>query len=936
MKRIFQKIAICILFLTSVKGVSGLQAQSQQKKPMDHSVYEGWKTIRNPVISNDGNFVSCEINPARGDGALWLYDLKNSTSRQMERGYQAVFSNNSDFLAWKIKPQDQLVRTVKRTGKGKKEMPDDSLGILLLKDGSVMKYERVQEFKVPVKGSSLLIVHHFPDVDTASADTVQDRKKDNKTKGGDLDILEPLSNTCTTIKDVIACDISTNGSLVAFVRQTGDSLRKVSAGIYNCITRSETTLLEGKGRIEKIAVDEGGTQLAFLHHTDTARVTGYTLYHWSAGTGAVKKLADSLSEGLPDDWGISRNGTLWFSEDGSRLFLGTSRVSEPPRKDTLLDDEKVSVDVWSWNDDLLQPQQKVRLNNDRTRTYLACYDFQQKRLVQLADTLMESIQTMHEGTGNVALGIAATPYGKWLSWKAGNYRDIYLVDMSSGKRTELLKAKNGPVLLSPSGKYILWYETADSNWYVHEVATDHLACLTCGLETTFYNESFDMPADPDPYGVAGWTKGDENVLIYDRYDIWKMDPSGRKVPLNLTNRYGRTSKTVFRYHQLDTSLTYIPGDYPMFLDGFNDSTKQTGFYSASIHLKVEPEALIRGPYFYELPVKARDKNVLFYRRGSFVDYPDLWVTDPAFHNPRQLSDANPRSADYFWGKPRLVHWTSFKGEKLDGILYVPENFSTAKKYPMLVYFYEKSSSELYRHMIPAPSRSTINIPWCVSNGYVVFVPDIKYRIGYPGESAYDAVVSGVQAMVRQFSFIDEKRMALQGQSWGGYQVAYLVTRTDIFRAAMAGAPVSNMTSAYGGIRWGSGMSRMFQYEESQSRIGGTLWDKTQLYIENSPVFNAPAIKTPLLIMHNDKDGAVPWYQGIELFVALRRLNKPVWMLVYNNEEHNLDKWADRKDLSIRMMQFFDHFLKAAPAPYWMEHGIPALEKGEKLGYELTE
>ena len=246
---------------------------------------------------------------------------------------------------------------------------------------------------------------------------------------------------------------------------------------------------------------------------------------------------------------------------------------------------------------------------------------------------------------------------------------------------------------------------------------------------------------------------------------------------------------------------------------------------------------------------------------------------------------------------------------------------------MLVYFYEKSSDQLYVHSVPAPSWSIINIPWCTSNGYVVFVPDITYRIGYPGQSAYDAVVSGTRAMVDRFSFIDSTRMGIQGQSWGGYQVAYLVTRTNLFKAAMAGAPVSNMTSAYGGIRWGTGRSRMFQYEQTQSRLGATLWEKPELYIENSPLFHVPDIQTPLLIMHNDSDGAVPWYQGIEFFTALRRLNKPAWMLSYNDEGHNLSKWPDRVDLSIRMMQFFDHYLKAKPEPEWMVQGFPLTKKG---------
>jgi dipeptidyl aminopeptidase/acylaminoacyl peptidase len=198
------------------------------------------------------------------------------------------------------------------------------------------------------------------------------------------------------------------------------------------------------------------------------------------------------------------------------------------------------------------------------------------------------------------------------------------------------------------------------------------------------------------------------------------------------------------------------------------------------------------------------------------------------------------------------------------------------------------------------------------------------------------VVSGTQALLDRYDFIDRNRLGLDGQSWGGYQIAWLVTRTNMFRCAYAGAPVSNMTSAYGGIRWESGMSRMFQYEKTQSRIGGTLWEKPMQYIENSPLFYVPKINTPLLLMHNDADGAVPWYQGIELFMALRRLEKPAWMLSYNDEAHNLVKRPNRKDLSIRKMQFFDHYLKDKDMPYWMKNGLTQTEKGKIDGYELIE
>ena len=268
------------------------------------------------------------------------------------------------------------------------------------------------------------------------------------------------------------------------------------------------------------------------------------------------------------------------------------------------------------------------------------------------------------------------------------------------------------------------------------------------------------------------------------------------------------------------------------------------------------------------------------------------------------------------------------------MIFKPENFDPTKKYPMIAYFYEKDSDLLHLFRNPAPSASTINIPLFVSQGYIVFNPDIPYKVGYPGESAISAIVSGVNAVVDR-GYVDPKRIGIQGQSWGGYQVAYMVTETNMFAAAGAGAPVSNMFSAYGGIRYGSGLVRQFQYERQQSRIGGTPWNSFLRYVENSPLFHADKVETPLLMMHNDRDGAVPWTQGVEYFTALRRLNKPVWLLNYNNEDHNLVQRKNRKDLSIRLSQFFDHYLKDAPAPEWMVKGLPAVDKGRTMGTELV-
>jgi acetyl esterase/lipase len=449
-----------------------------------------------------------------------------------------------------------------------------------------------------------------------------------------------------------------------------------------------------------------------------------------------------------------------------------------------------------------------------------------------------------------------------------------------------------------------------------------------------HNERHDSPSLPGSYGSAGWTTGDSHFLVYDQFDIWAVDPTGRTAPRNITEGVGRRDNVRFRYVRLDTEERAIDPNADMLLSAFNVATKADGYYRDRVRGDQPPVRLIMDDKRFGTPRKAENADVLMLTRSDFREFPDVWVSDMNFSTMSKLSNANPQQADYRWGTAELVSWRSGQNEELQGVLYKPDDFDPTRKYPMMVYFYERLSDNLHGHFVPAPGGSSINISFYVSRGYLVFTPDIPYRIGYPGESAYNAVVPGVLSLLPR-GYIDEQRIGVQGHSWGGYQIAYLVTKTDLFAAAEAGAPVVNMVSAYGGIRWESGMVRQFQYERTQSRLGGTLWDAPMRFIENSPIFWADKVNTPLLMMHNDEDGAVPWEQGIEYFVALRRLSKPVWMLNYNGEAHGLRRMANRKDWTVRMQQFFDHYLMDAPVPVWMEHGVPATEKGRDLGLDLV-
>ena len=595
---------------------------------------------------------------------------------------------------------------------------------------------------------------------------------------------------------------------------------------------------------------------------------------------------------------------------------------------TVIEEEKAVVEVWHYEDPLLYTMQNVRAKREKERTYKVMYDLNKKNHYQLNDTYNPELRVSSKNSSDYIISYDEKPYQKSISWKGYAYKDLYLDNIVSKSKQKIATKINGNPALSPQGKYITWYSSEDTTWVSYNIKSRQLNILTKG---GFYNEEDDRPTFPNRSGPIEWVGNDESILLYDHYDLWITNPSGQTKPIQLTN--GRNNETQYRIIKIDREATHFPVDTTLLLKSFNNKTKESGYAYINIKTK-ELTPIESGPFNYTTRViKAEKSNELLFTKENFQVFPNLVLTDNTFGNQKVISNINPQQSEYKWGKMELVKWTSKKGKETLGLLVTPQGFDPNKKYPMMVNFYEKNSNRLYNHRAPFPHRSTINYSYWANKGYVIFNPDIAYTEGEPGKNALDAVTKGVQAMIER-GFVDEKRIGLQGHSWGGYQIAHIVTKTDMFRCAEAGAPVVNMISAYGGIRWGSGMSRMFQYERTQSRLGATLWENPDRYLKNSPIFNVDKINTPVLILHNDKDGAVPWYQGIEFFVALRRLNKPTWLLNYNDEPHWPVKKANRLDFNIRLEQFFDHYLMDKPMPTWMSKGIPAVEKGINYGLEL--
>lgn len=924
-----------VLLFILVGIVVSLQAQSNEKKRISAGDYPLWNTISGENVSNDGKKVAFALNPQQGDGNLLYRDLRNNITDTLPRGTRAAFDFNSSVLVFHIQPPRDSVLKAKRSKVKMEDMPADSLGILRISDKKIYRFPDVKSYSMPETATGWLA---FLVKAQAPRDTSVNGKKTSpkKTTGDHLVLFNSTSGDTMVFRRVTAYGLGRKSENLIFSQEHTDSTGTFSTvSVIHLDNGTTTEKFNGQGWVKNPLLDETGQKLAFLYSKDTASVKVYSLYYGLLSDPAPQVVTDSYTSGLPVGWSPSENGTLRFSQDGTKLYFGTAPEPRPEPKDTLLPEEKPMVDVWHWKDPQLQPQQKVLLEREKKRTWLAVYHTGLKRFIQLADMNIRDVITVNKGNGEQALGFDNSPYELASGWTGSNLRDAYLVDLKSGIKRQMTTGKSY-VQLSPGARYVVWYDPADSSYYARstDFSSTEVISLSKIVQVAFYNEKNDTPAEPSPYGIAGWAPGDRFVYIYDRYDIWRFDLTGERVPVSMTQSFGRRNNLRFRYIKTDPETEYIPNETGILVSSFNENSLESGFYSVDFTTVKEPSKLIMENAYLNFGSKAKRADIYLWTREDVSTFPDLWASDLQFRHPQKISDGNPQQKNYNWTTVEITEWNSFTGERLKGLLYKPENFDPSLKYPMVVYFYELLSDGLHRYFIPGPSRSTINRTMYASNGYLVFVPDITYSTGYPGQSAYDAIVSGVHHLTATRPYVDEKRIGLQGQSWGGYQTVYLITRTNMFAAAMAGAPVSNMTSAYGGIRWETGISRMFQYEQTQSRIGGTLWEKPMHYIENSPLFYAPRIETPLLMMHNDNDGAVPWYQGIEMFVALRRLGKPAWMLNYNNEPHNLkgESWANRMDLDKRMFQFFNHYLKGEPMPDWMLHGIPATEKGKKSGY----
>ena len=624
---------------------------------------------------------------------------------------------------------------------------------------------------------------------------------------------------------------------------------------------------------------------------------------------------------FPEGFILSEYRTPSWSEDGERVFVG---IKEQQKEMEEADEPRADVMVWHWNDKMVQSQQEVQAGRDRRATYLAVLNLDGPRLFRLSTDDMEQVQLTQDGRW--AVGFDDSRY--WMDRDHQNNRDdAYRIDPTSGEKTLITATLINSMGTSPDSKWFLYWQNQQVQAFNLDSGETVNLTERAG-PVDFENKEFDRPVEKPTHGVGGWSTDGEWVFLYTKFDIWQV-ALNREESHNVTFSQGEFDQVRYRIMDLNPEDDGIDLSEPLLLSAYGEWTKNAGYYRARDD--VAPEALLwedamlgtagsRGAGIR----KAKESDRVLFTRQTFEDFPDYWVSDTRFRVPQKVTDANPQQAEYLWGSRVLVDYTDDRGHDLQATLALPANYVEGRRYPMVIYFYEKMSQRHHEYSMPTyddrPHMSTY-----ASNGYLVLMPDIVYDMGYPGSSSLDDVVSAAQATIDQ-GYADSDRICLQGHSWGGYETSFIVTQTDMFACMVTGAPLTNLVSMHNILYKQSGNPNASLIEWGQGRMDTTPFHDLERYIAESPIHNVQGITTPFLILHGTNDGAVDWNQGLEYYIAARRMGKEVILLSYPGEPHHLGREENQKDFQIRMKQYFDHYLKDAPAPTWMTEGVPFLDK----------
>ena len=923
------RLSLAVLLLCA----ASISVAAQDQMPPTTVDYGQWETLgRSSVLSRDGEWLAYPITRSNGENELRISNTTTDDRTVASFGEDPAFSADSHWMAYAIGRSEDAVAELRTSGEAARK----DMGLLDLTTLDVKVVENVTTFAFSEGGAYLAMHRERPPNDDARDG--HDADTPNDPTGSDLMMRDLNTGADVQFANVSAFAWQDDGALLAMTiaaeGRTGNGVQ-----LFNALTGGLRTLESDSAVFSGLSWREGEDDLAILR---SRSVTGY-----EGDTHSVlvwRNLVDTPTAALtydpaddtnfPAEVRIVKERQPVWSDDGTAVFFGVKtweaarQTDDEPAADandtngeSERAEETAEVDVWHSEDRRIIPMQRVQAQRDRDRSLLAVWHLDKGHFVQLATDLMEEVSLLE---GQVfAVAEHTDPYA-FESMFGRRWMDIYAVDVKTGVRTKAIEQIRHFHGGSATGRYVLYFK--DGHFWTYELTTGHRANITEGLPASFADAEFDYPTEERPaYGVAGWEMSDKSVLLYDRYDIWRVASDGSSYA-RLTN--GSQEDIRHRYIELDDATSGIDLAKPFYVSMYGQWTKKSGYARIDVEGRTKSERLVWLDSQVDRIIKANDAELYAYVVQRFDDSPDYFVSGPDLSGARQVSNTNPFQQDYTWGRSELVDYWNPAGQRLQGALFYPPNYDPSKQYPMLVYVYELRSQMVHRYVAPS-ERRPYNTSVFTSQDYLVLQPDIVYWDRDPGVSATECVEAAVAAVL-QMGIADPKRIGLVGHSWGGYETAFIPTQTNTFAAAVAGAPLTNFFSMFGTIHWNQGMPESSHFETGQARMDVPYWQDMEAYVRNSPVLFIEDLNTPMLVAFGNKDGTVDWHQGIELYNYARRAGKDLVMLVYDDENHSLRKKPNQIDYHHRVLDWFDHFLKGENAPTWITDGVSVLAREQQL------
>jgi dipeptidyl aminopeptidase/acylaminoacyl peptidase len=886
-------------FLVASLLLIGVLTLSAQKKSLQIGDYGRFRSVT-AELSEKGSVIAFVYSTPRNNDTLYIRNMVSGRTDTVPNANRPELSDDERWASYRINPSFKAAEKLRE----EKKPVTWKAGLINLTTGIKTEIDDASSTSFP-KGSGWF--------------AVQKNKSDAgaKSNGRDLLLTDLKTGMVQRIGNVSAYSFNKPGTFLAYTVEAPDSAGN-GILIMDLSTGSARPLDTEKAVYSQLTWNEEGTALAVLKGTTPAgkllRANSMLIFT-SLAKEPVKFLYNPATDTtFPRGFVLSESGRVTFSEDLNRFFFGIKR-QEPKTEKKPGSLPVANVDIWHWNDERIQSVQMKQAARDAAFTYLSAVSRDDKRFVRIADSTMKNAEVTRDGRW--AVGSDNTPYLS--DWKESR-SDYYRVNSSTGERTLIVKEHKSALGLSPDSRFfLLWKE---GHIHAYNLAAGTMANLTAATAVSFVNTEYDYPGEAPSYGVAGWSKDGKSLIVNGRYDLWLIPLDG-KPGKNLTTGYGDSNETRLRYVRTDTEERFIDLSKPVLLSAYGQWTKKAGF---SLLEKGKLRTLVYEDRSFGSPVKAKQADKFLLTIESPVEFPDYYITDLLLSGRQQITRTNPFIGEYNWYSNVLIDYTNKDGVRLQGVLMVPETWKSGDKLPMLVDFYEKNSQNLNRWS-RVTYRDTPMFPGYTSNGYLVLLPDIHFRTRTTHSDMLECIEAAVNK-VNELGYVDMKRLGLHGHSFSGQGGNYIITHSDMFAAAVLGAGASNLVSDFNQLWKSSGTNQHRYNHYGQGRFGTNPYDDYELYVDQSAVYNARKMNTPLLMLHGVEDGSVEWLQAIEFYNALRFNGKNAILLSYPGEDHHLAKHENQVDFMTRMEQFYDHYLRGKPAPEWMVKGVPFLKKAK--------